>query len=76
MCLLKDTFYYKLVPYGNQSYLLSEILVSIGYTFVLKGLSKQISITFQNIVLTSSLFLTNENIIKHNLHRHDICYKK
>ena len=68
MCLLKDTFYYKLVPYGNQSYLLSEILVSIGYTFVLKGLSKQISITFQNIVLTSSLFLANGNIIKHNLH--------
>lgn len=63
MCLLKDTFYYKLVPYENQSYLLSEILVSIGYAFVLKGFSEQISITFQNIVLTPSLILANGNII-------------
>ena len=60
MCLLRDTFYYKFVPYGNQSYLLYEILVSIRYTFVLKGLSKQISITFKILYLRPPSFLTLE----------------
>ena len=67
-------FYHKFVQYGNRLYY--EIQVSMRYTFVQKGLFKQISITFQCIILTPSFFPDSGNTIKRSLGRRDVCYKK
>ena len=44
--------------------------------FVQKGLFKQISITFQRIILTPSFFPDSGNTIKRSLGERDVCYKK